>query len=62
MRSRSKVDVADNIDLYTIIHEFEEGYEMKFGRRPRLVKKLVRFCTSGILMCREYADMDCAPG
>eukprot|EP00798_Chlamydomonas_sp_ICE-L_P014651 gene14651-20685_t len=39
--SLNKVDVADNIDMIQIIQEFEDSYEMKFGKRPKLVKRLV---------------------
>ncbi len=29
------------MDLLRIVQEFEEGYEVKYNRRPKLVKKLV---------------------
>jgi len=35
----AQTDMADNIDLLRVVQEFEEGYEMKYGKRPRLVKK-----------------------
>lgn len=34
------MDVADNIDLLRVIQEFEDGYELKFGRKPKLVRKI----------------------
>ena len=34
-----KWDVADNIDLYYIVQDFEEYYEMKFMRKPVLTRK-----------------------
>jgi katanin p60 ATPase-containing subunit A1 len=34
-----QVDVADNIDLPTILQEYEEAYEYKYGRRPKLVRR-----------------------
>ena len=37
-----KWDVADNIDLYYMIQDFEEYFELKFMKKPILVKK----CTS----------------
>eukprot|EP00697_Spironema_sp_BW2_P011224 gnl/Spiro4/26840_TR13343_c0_g1_i1.p1 gnl/Spiro4/26840_TR13343_c0_g1~~gnl/Spiro4/26840_TR13343_c0_g1_i1.p1 ORF type:complete len:523 (+),score=115.72 gnl/Spiro4/26840_TR13343_c0_g1_i1:48-1616(+) len=37
--SLDKVDVADNIDLQTILQEFESYYEFKFGRRVKLTQK-----------------------
>eukprot|EP00898_Chlorokybus_atmophyticus_P004617 jgi/Chlat1/5156/Chrsp33S05036 len=37
--SLAKTDVADNVDLLSIIQEFEEYYELKFGRKPKLVHK-----------------------
>ena len=33
-------DVADNIDLYMILCEYEQFYDYKFGRPPKLTKKL----------------------
>jgi len=33
-------DAADNIDLYMILCEFEQFYEMKFMKPPKLVKKI----------------------
>ena len=35
-----QVDVADNVDLLAIVQEYEEGFEAKYGRRPRLVRQL----------------------
>ena len=34
-----KWEVADNIDLYYIVQDFEEYYEMKFQKKPVLVRK-----------------------
>jgi katanin p60 ATPase-containing subunit A1 len=34
-----KWDVADNIDLYYIVQDFEEYYEFKFQRKPTLTRK-----------------------
>jgi katanin p60 ATPase-containing subunit A1 len=34
-----KWEVADNIDLYYIVQDFEEYYEMKFLRKPVLTRK-----------------------
>ena len=34
-----KWEVADNIDLYYMVQDFEEYFEMKFQRKPVLVKK-----------------------
>jgi katanin p60 ATPase-containing subunit A1 len=34
-----KWDVADNIDLYFILKDFEEFYEMKFLKPVTLVRK-----------------------
>lgn len=30
---------ADNMDLSTIVQEFEEFYRIKFGKTPRLIRK-----------------------
>eukprot|EP00201_Polytomella_parva_P020671 CAMPEP_0175047344 /NCGR_PEP_ID=MMETSP0052_2-20121109/5538_1 /TAXON_ID=51329 ORGANISM="Polytomella parva, Strain SAG 63-3" /NCGR_SAMPLE_ID=MMETSP0052_2 /ASSEMBLY_ACC=CAM_ASM_000194 /LENGTH=529 /DNA_ID=CAMNT_0016311199 /DNA_START=158 /DNA_END=1743 /DNA_ORIENTATION=- len=37
----NKVDVADNVDLIRVIQEFEESHESKFGRRPKIVRRVV---------------------
>ncbi|KAG2428803.1 hypothetical protein HXX76_011503 [Chlamydomonas incerta] len=42
-----KVDVADNVDLIRILQEFEESYELKFGKRPKVVRRLVEEVSSG---------------
>ena len=34
-----KWEVADNIDLFYIVQDFEEYYEMKFMRKPVLTRK-----------------------
>lgn len=36
----SKLEVADNIDLTTIVKEFEAYYELKLGKKPKLVRKV----------------------
>lgn len=35
------MDVADNIDLTSVVQEFEDSYELKYGRRPKLIRKIV---------------------
>ncbi|GIL78028.1 hypothetical protein Vretimale_7368 [Volvox reticuliferus] len=42
-----KVDVADNIDLLRILQEFEDSYELKFGKRPKVVRRLVEEVAAG---------------
>lgn len=32
--------MADNIDLYMILSEFEQYYELKFQKLPKIVKKI----------------------
>eukprot|EP00418_Pyrodinium_bahamense_P043146 CAMPEP_0179194612 /NCGR_PEP_ID=MMETSP0796-20121207/96726_1 /TAXON_ID=73915 /ORGANISM="Pyrodinium bahamense, Strain pbaha01" /LENGTH=103 /DNA_ID=CAMNT_0020898941 /DNA_START=17 /DNA_END=325 /DNA_ORIENTATION=- len=39
--SLDKIDAADNVDLQTILTEYEDFYEMRFGRKPKLTRKLV---------------------
>ncbi|KAJ0403664.1 hypothetical protein ATCC90586_005600 [Pythium insidiosum] len=36
----SKFEVVENIDLLRIVQEYEEYHEMKFGKRPKLVRRL----------------------
>ncbi|GAX76581.1 hypothetical protein CEUSTIGMA_g4027.t1 [Chlamydomonas eustigma] len=45
--SLQKADAADNMDLLRIVQEFEDGYELKYNRRPKLVKRLVDEVVSG---------------
>ena len=35
-----KYDTADNVDLYIIVKEYEEYFNMKFGKPPKLVTKI----------------------
>ena len=37
--SLKQMDAADNISLVGVLQEFEEFYEVKFGRRPKLIRK-----------------------
>jgi katanin p60 ATPase-containing subunit A1 len=39
-------DVADNVDLYMVVLEFEQYYEMRFGKLPKMVKKQDNVSTS----------------
>lgn len=38
--SLEKVEVADNVDLCMVIRDFEEGYREKYGRVPKLTRKV----------------------
>lgn len=38
--SLDKIDAADNVDLNTIVTEYEDFYEMRFGRKPKLTRKV----------------------
>ncbi|CAE8615827.1 unnamed protein product [Polarella glacialis] len=35
-----RIDAADNVDLHSIITEYEDFYEMRFGRKPKLTRKV----------------------
>eukprot|EP00929_Paragymnodinium_shiwhaense_P016271 TRINITY_DN124537_c0_g1_i1.p1 TRINITY_DN124537_c0_g1~~TRINITY_DN124537_c0_g1_i1.p1 ORF type:complete len:590 (+),score=152.90 TRINITY_DN124537_c0_g1_i1:83-1852(+) len=35
-----KIDAADNVDLPTILTEYEDFYEMRFGRKPKFTRRL----------------------
>lgn len=37
--SLDKIDAADNVDLSNILTEYEDFYEMRFGRKPKLTRK-----------------------
>jgi katanin p60 ATPase-containing subunit A1 len=36
---KSKMTIADNIDLSTIIHDFEAYYNIRFGKDPKIIRK-----------------------
>jgi len=36
-----KWEVADNMDLFYIVQDFEEYYELKFMRKPLLTRKFL---------------------
>jgi katanin p60 ATPase-containing subunit A1 len=36
-----KYDVADNIDLYMILADYEEYFELRFNKKPKFVTKLI---------------------
>jgi katanin p60 ATPase-containing subunit A1 len=36
----TKYSIADNVDLMLILSEYEAYYEMKFGKKPKLLRKL----------------------
>jgi katanin p60 ATPase-containing subunit A1 len=38
--SLSQYEAADNVDLVSILQEWEDYYEMRFQRRAKVVKKL----------------------
>jgi katanin p60 ATPase-containing subunit A1 len=38
-KTLSNYSAADNIDLATIVQEFEEFYRIKFGKTPKLIRK-----------------------
>ena len=38
--SLQNVDAADNIDLLNVLQEYEDFYEIRFQRRPKLTRKL----------------------
>ena len=45
--SCGKFEVADNVDLTYILQEFEDYYEMRFSRKPKLVRRLGADTSSG---------------
>jgi katanin p60 ATPase-containing subunit A1 len=38
--SLSKFSLADNVDLSTILKDYEEFYQFKFSKRPKIVRKV----------------------
>lgn len=45
--SLNRADVADNMDLEHIVQEFEEAFEAKYNKRPKLVKRMVEEVATG---------------
>ena len=43
----SQVDAADNMDLLRIVQEYEETYESRYDRRPKLTRRLVEEVAGG---------------
>ena len=41
--SLAQYEVADNVELISALQEWEDYYELRFARKPRLVKKLSNF-------------------
>ena len=39
-QSLSKYDVADNVDLVSIVHQWEDYHTFKFGKPPKLFGEL----------------------
>ena len=38
--SMQQFEVADNVELLSVLQEWEDYYEMRFARKPKLVRKL----------------------
>jgi|EP00900_Chrysochromulina_parva_P011414 katanin p60 ATPase-containing subunit A1 len=41
--TQAQYEIADNIELIQVLQEFEDYYELRFARKPTLVKKLSKF-------------------
>ena len=55
----SQLDVADNIDLNTVVQGYEDFYQSKYGRRPKLMRRLSGDFQVG---CRACGKGRCVPG
>ena len=50
----SKYEVCDNVDLATVIQEYEAYYAIKFGRAPKLIRKVqTHYCLLNCLLSRS---------
>ena len=38
-QSLSKYDVADNVDLVSIVHQWEDYHTFKFGKPPKIIRR-----------------------
>ena len=39
-QSLSKYDVADNVDLVSIVHQWEDYHTFKFGKPPKIIRRI----------------------
>ena len=39
----AQYEVADNVELLSVVQEWEDYYEYRFGRRPKLTRKLTKY-------------------
>lgn len=46
--SLSKVDAADNVGLLQILQDWEDDYEQRYSKRPKLVKTMSNEVRSGM--------------
>lgn len=53
-----KYDVCDNIDLETILQEFESYYYVKFSRYPKITKKLNNASNNDFLSIFSEVDQN----
>jgi katanin p60 ATPase-containing subunit A1 len=42
-KTLGRFESADNLDLFTIMHEFEEYYEMKYSKKPKFTRRSADF-------------------
>eukprot|EP00943_MAST-04B_sp_MAST-4B-sp1_P004986 g4986.t1 len=45
-QSLSKYDVADNIDLLTIVHQWEDYHAFKFGKPPKIIRRTSNYSSN----------------
>ena len=38
-KTLGRFESADNVDLFTIMHDFEEYYKLKFNKEPKLTRR-----------------------
>ncbi|ORX77716.1 AAA-domain-containing protein [Anaeromyces robustus] len=52
----NKVSVADNVDLMMILQEYETYYNIKFGKKPKFIKKNTENLNLGLTKRREVKN------
>ena len=45
----AQFEVADNVELLSVVQEWEDYFEHRFGRRPKLTRKLTKLLSAQVL-------------
>ena len=51
--SLAQVDAAQNVSLLSIVQDYEEQYEFKYGRKPQLMQT----CSALVILLQLYSSI-----